>query len=148
MNIGELLKQKGLRVTPQREAIYRLLAASKAHPTAEWVYQEVKNLFPSISFNTVYKTVQAFEESGLLQRFNTGENVYHYDANVRPHPHFICLSCGRVDDINEFPDSLEDFMSKAAMSSSYKMKFVNLHFYGYCPQCGDGNRKTNPKEEI
>jgi len=147
MNIRELLKQKGLRVTPQREAIYRLLAASKAHPTAEWVYQEVRNIFPSISFNTVYKTVQSFEESGLLQRFNTGENVYHYDANVRPHPHFICLSCGKVDDMDEFPDSLEDFMSKAAMSSSYKMKFVNLHFYGYCPQCGEGNRKTHQKEE-
>jgi len=145
VDAGELLRQKGLRVTPQREAIYELLASSKAHPTAEWVYREVKNIYPSISFNTVYKTVQIFEAAGLLQRFNTGANIYRYDANVKPHPHVICLSCGRVDDMEEFPNQLEELLKKAALSSPYEIKFVNLHFYGYCPQCSGGNSKINSK---
>lgn len=147
IDIKEHFREKGLRVTPQRELIYRLLLESKAHPTAEQVYRKVIETFPSISFNTVYKTVQAFEESGLLQRFNTGENVYRYDANVDPHPHFICLSCGRVDDVDGFPGDLENFIRKAAASSPNKIKFANLHLYGYCPQCGDSNKKSNSKEE-
>lgn len=146
MAARELLKQKGLRVTPQREAIYRLLAASKAHPTAEYVYQEISKVFPSISFNTVYKTMQTLEEAGLIQRFNTGENVYHYDANVTPHPHLICLSCGRVDDMEAYPDNLEDAICKAVRSSSYEIRSANLHFFGYCPQCGDNNKETHRKE--
>ena len=147
-DLKELFKKRGLRITPQRELIYRLLAKSKAHPTADHVFREVREAFPSISFNTVYKTVRTFEDQGLLQRFNTGENIYHYDANVSPHPHIICLSCGRVDDIDDFPDNLENFISKAETSSPYQIKSVNMHFYGYCPQCGDSNKKTHPKEEV
>ncbi|MFZ5631612.1 MAG: Fur family transcriptional regulator [Bacillota bacterium] len=143
-----MLNKKGLRATPQREAIYRILYASKAHPTAEHVYQEIRKAFPSISFNTVYKTVLAFEEAGLLQRFNTGENIYHYDANVRPHPHFICLSCGAVDDMDAFPDNLEEYMKKAASSSPHNIKFINMHFYGYCPQCGDSNKKHTKRGKL
>ncbi len=142
MKAREVLKARGLRVTPQREAIYRILAASKAHPTAEHVYEAVKKVFPSISFNTVYKTVQAFEDAGIIQRFNIGANVYRYDANVDPHPHFICLSCGRVDDMDEYPEDLGEFISKAVASSPYTIRSVNLHFFGFCPQCGK-TKKNN-----
>lgn len=140
-DIRELFKQRGLRVTPQREAIFRLLAASKAHPTAEHVYQEVKKTFPSISFTTVYKTMQALEGSGLLQRFNTGVNIYRYDADAHPHPHFICLSCGRVDDMPDFQANLDGCMEQAAHHTPNHLRFVNLHFFGYCPQCDAGNQK-------
>ncbi len=139
-NIRELFKQKGLRVTPQREAIFRLLAVSKAHPTAESIFQEVRKSFPSISFTTVYKTMQALESSGLLQRFNTGANVYRYDANVHPHPHFICLNCGRVDDMDDFPENIQAYLKLAAQGSSNRLRFVNLHFFGYCPHCDVGNQ--------
>jgi len=151
-DIKKMLRSKGLRVTPQRELIYRLLLESKAHPTADYVYREVRKTFPAISFNTVYKTVRSLEESGLLQRFNTGDNIYHYDANVSPHPHLICLHCGRVDDMDDFPDDLEGYILKSARSSPGKIQYVNLHFYGCCHRCGDGGIKTktgmeNEKEE-
>jgi len=145
--IKSIFHQKGLRLTPQRELIYRLLAGSKAHPTADQVYREVLKTFPAVSFNTVYKTVRAFEEAGLLQRFNTGENIYRYDANTAPHPHFICLSCGRVDDMGDLPESVESFLRKAAGSSPNQVKFFNLHFYGHCKQCGDREINNNFKEE-
>jgi Fur family peroxide stress response transcriptional regulator len=135
-SIRDLFKNKGLRVTPQRETIFQLLAASKTHPTAEHVYQEARASFPSISFTTVYKTMQTLESSGLLQRFNTGANVYHYDANVQPHPHFICLNCGRVDDLNDFPDNIQTYLTLAAQNSPNRLLSVSLHFFGYCPQCG------------
>ncbi len=138
--IRMLFKQKGLRATPQREAIFRVLAGSKAHPNAEQVYQQVRQTFSSISFTTVYKTMQTLEEAGLLQRFNTGANVYRYDANVHPHPHFICLNCGRVDDLKEFPADLNDYLESAARSTPNRLRFVNLHFFGYCPQCAPGNQ--------
>ncbi len=135
-DVRTLFKQKGLRVTPQREAIFRLLAASKAHPTAEHVYREVQKTFPAISFTTVYKTMQALESSGLLQRFNTGANTYRYDANIHPHPHFICLDCGMVDDMDNFPENIQEYLKLAAQNSPNRLRFVNLHFFGYCPHCG------------
>ncbi|MGQ5710944.1 transcriptional repressor [Desulforudis sp. DRI-14] len=110
---------------------------------AEHVYEAVKKVFPSISFNTVYKTVQAFEEAGIIQRFNIGANVYRYDANVDPHPHFICLSCGRVDDMDEYREDLGEFISKAVTSSPYTIQSVNLHFFGFCPQCGKTKKNTD-----
>ncbi len=139
-NIRDLFKQKGLRVTPQREAIFRFLAASKAHPTAEHVYHAVGKTFPSISFTTVYKTMQTLESSRLLQRFNTGANIYRYDANVHPHPHFICLDCGRVDDLDGFPEDIQDYLERAAQSSPNRLLFVNVLVYGYCPHCDVGNQ--------
>jgi Fur family peroxide stress response transcriptional regulator len=144
-DIRELFKERGLRVTPQREAIFRLLAASKAHPTAEQVYQEVRKTFPSISFTTVYKTMQALESAELLQRFNTGANVYRYDANVRLHPHFICLSCGRVDDLGDFPENIVDSLKRAAQIALNHLKFINLHFFGYCPQCDANECDANER---
>ncbi|MCL6610824.1 MAG: transcriptional repressor [Peptococcaceae bacterium] len=146
-DIKELFKKKGLRTTPQRELIYRLLSGSKAHPTAEHVYREVRKTFPAISFNTVYKTVRSLEEMGFIQRFNTGENIYRYDANVSPHPHFICLSCGRVDDVDDFPDDIGNYVHMAAFATHCEIKFVNLHFYGYCPECRGSRPKTNTEEE-
>jgi Fur family peroxide stress response transcriptional regulator len=142
-DIRESFKQKGLRVTPQRETIFRLLAASKAHPSAEHVYQDAKKIFPSISFTTVYKTMQTLEKAGLLQRFNTGTNIYRYDANVHPHPHFICLGCGRVDDMNDFPENIQGYLEQARQNSLHRLQFVNLHFYGYCQHCDAGNRQNN-----
>lgn len=138
-SIRELFKKKGLRVTPQREEIFRSLAASKAHPTAEQVYQDVRETFPSISFTTVYKTMQTLESSGLLQRFNTGANVYRYDAGVHPHPHFICLHCGRVDDMDDYPENIQTYLRLAAQTSPNRLMLINLHFFGYCPLCDAGN---------
>jgi Fur family peroxide stress response transcriptional regulator len=144
--IEELFRQKGLRVTPQREAIFRLLRSSKEHPTAEQIYRDVRQVFPVISFTTVYKTMQTLEASGLLQRFNTGANIYRYDADVQPHPHFICLGCGKVEDMEHFPADFGHYVERAAATSPNRLQFVNVFFYGYCPHCEDGNR-TNIKGE-
>ena len=97
--ITRTLREAGLRVTPQRMAIYLTLVKTKAHPCAELVYQELHHDFPSLSLNTVYNTLQIFEELGLVRRLDTGEGMCRYDANPSPHMHFVCKVCGRVLDI-------------------------------------------------
>ncbi len=133
---AEILQDYGLRITPQRELIFRLLMGSKEHPTAEKIYQEVSEVFPSLSRNTVYKTLEALEAKGLVKRFNTGESADHYDANTAPHGHITCLKCRRVDDINgELSSIMDELDQKAESSSGYQVLSADLYFYGICPDC-------------
>ena len=91
MDTATLLKSKGLRVTPQRLAILDILRSTKAHPSVETVYDLVRERFPSISFNTVYKTLQSFEDAGLVWKLSI-DNLYRYDGNTLPTPIFTATA--------------------------------------------------------
>ncbi len=75
------LRERGLKVTPQRMAIYTMLTETIAHPTAEAVWEHVKGEFPAVSFNTVYTTLNTLEQARLVQRLHIG-GVAHFDAKV------------------------------------------------------------------
>ncbi len=135
----QILREHGLRVTPQREVIVEILVCSKEHPTAETIFEEVKERCPALSLNTVYKTLEMFEHKGIVRKFNVGLNIYRYDANVKPHAHVICIRCNRVDDINaKLEDFTEKIEKKADLTSSYKILYVDLFFYGLCQICERG----------
>lgn len=134
----ETLRAYELKITPQRELIFKLLAQSKEHPTAEFLFEKLKHELPAVSLNTVYKTLDLFERKGLVKRFiiNIGENVYHYDANTLPHAHIICINCGRVDDINgEIAHLMDKLKNKAAENTDYRIMSTDLYLYGICPVC-------------
>lgn len=80
----DILRAAGLRVTPQRVAILKLLQASKAQPSPDMVYRELKPAFPGLSLNTVYQTLHALERAELLRRIGVEENVYRFDATWHP----------------------------------------------------------------
>ncbi|NPV69929.1 MAG: transcriptional repressor [Firmicutes bacterium] len=135
-DIAEILREKGLRVTPQRVAVYRFLSGTRSHPAAEVIYRELKSEYPSMSLNTVYKTLLALEQAGLVQRFTTGESVYHYDADTSPHVHAVCLKCGRVSDVpGDFTRELADLRRRATENTDFTAR-SNAHLiFGYCPDC-------------
>lgn len=135
-DIAEVLRAKGLRVTPQRAAIYRFLRGTRSHPRAEVVYRELKPEYPGMSLNTVYKTLLALEQAGLIQRFTTGESVFRYDADTSPHVHAVCLKCGRVADVpGDFGRELGDLATKVRGGTDFQVK-SNVHLvFGYCPEC-------------
>ncbi|SMD10467.1 Fur family transcriptional regulator [Sporomusa malonica] len=131
--VTTLLRDKGFKVTPQRLAIYSALAATKAHPSAEMIYNELQPLYPTMSLATVYKTIEILKELNLVQVLNVGEDSFRYDADTANHPHVRCMCCGRVDDLYGV-DSTE-FIGKVAAQTEYTLQGQQFYFYGVCPAC-------------
>ena len=131
--ITGLLREKGFKVTPQRLAIYKVLANTKAHPSAEMIFSQLQPLYPTMSLATVYKTVDILREIGLIQVLNAGEDSFRYDADISMHPHVRCLQCGRVDDLHDV--DFGDFVAKVAQKTPYRLTSQQFYFYGICPAC-------------
>ncbi|MET3504281.1 Fur family transcriptional regulator [Halalkalibacter oceani] len=118
------LKANGIRITPQRLAIYRNLL-KKEHPTANELYQSVKVDFPSVSYATVYNTLRSLKKKGIIKELNFGETI-HYDAVTDHHYHVICTTCGKVVDLH-YP-YLEEIDQYAAKRTKYKITHHHLVF--------------------
>jgi Fur family peroxide stress response transcriptional regulator len=132
-NLALLFREKNLKLTPQRYAIYKYLLSTKSHPSAEMIFEKIAVDYPTMSLATVYKTVNTLKEIGMVQELNVGEDNFRFDANVGKHPHIVCLSCGRVDDIENVDFS---FLNKEAENhTDYKIQNHQLYFYGYCSKC-------------
>ncbi|MDH6061970.1 transcriptional repressor [Chrysosporum bergii ANA360D] len=97
--IIQTLKSKGLRVTPQRFAVYANLLSRSDHPTVETILSDLNKDFPVSSQATIYSSLQALREVGLVREVLLQEGVCRYDANVQPHHHFCCDRCGAIEDI-------------------------------------------------
>src|SRR2546426_9709866 len=91
--IRELFIAKGLKLTPQRCAIYEMLTARTDHPTAEDIYRTVKRAYPMISQNTVYYTLSALKEAALVSEVNFGHAHDRLDATRDRHHHFVYVAC-------------------------------------------------------
>ncbi len=127
--ISNNLKEKNLKVTTQRVAIYSYLLNSTEHPTAEKVYSTLKPSNPSLSLGTVYKTLEAFKSNGLILGFNIGESKFRYDGNVKPHTHFYCNCCETVYDIFTSP-SFDD-----KDLDGFEIDNFQGFLYGTCKNC-------------
>ncbi|CEJ45299.1 Fur family transcriptional regulator [Umezakia ovalisporum] len=97
--IIQTLKSKGLRVTPQRFAVYANLLSRSDHPTVETILGDLNKDFPVSSQATIYSSLQALREVGLVREVLLEEGVCRYDAKVEPHHHFCCRQCGAIEDI-------------------------------------------------
>jgi len=135
------LKQAGIRVTPQRMAIYGLLVDSKIHPTASMVYEQVRAKFPSISLMTVYNTLNMLADRGLVNVLgHAGDDNVHYDADTEPHVNLACISCHKIVDIDS--QYVSRMTNEIDTTSGYKLFGARVLFYGLCPDC-QGHSKTH-----
>lgn len=98
-DIIKILKTKGLRVTPQRFAVYANLLERIDHPTVEQILTDLNKDAPTSSQATVYAALQALREVDLVREVLLEEGVSRYDANVLPHHHFRCMCCRKIEDI-------------------------------------------------
>jgi Fe2+ or Zn2+ uptake regulation protein len=97
--LTELFRASGLKVTPQRQSIFRALSGSTVHPTAEAVYATVSAEMPNISLRTVYQTLNDLAAMGELHALDLGTGSTRFDPTLEPHHHLVCVDCGRVDDV-------------------------------------------------
>ena len=127
--IQRIFREKHLKVTPQRCAIYDMLAQTTSHPTADEILAKVKSTFPMISPNTVYYTLNAFEEAGLVVSLNEAHT--RYDGNLDPHHHLICVSCRTIEDV------YDDDLNQLQLSSGpgFNVYSHRVEFYGQCRTC-------------
>lgn len=132
-NLTLLFREKNLKLTPQRYAIYKYLLSTKSHPSAEMIFDRITVDYPTMSLATVYKTVKTLSEIGLVQELNVGEDNFRFDANVSRHPHIICLKCGIVDDVENVDFGFID--KEAEKHTDFSISDHQVYFYGHCPKC-------------
>src|SRR6188472_3391238 len=98
--LTQLFRAHGLRVTPQRQAIFQLLHGNDMHPTVESLYERARTQMPTISLKTVYQTVHDLAALGEVHVLDLGTGSLRVDPNVEDdHHHLVCTSCGRVSDL-------------------------------------------------
>lgn len=132
--ILEKLKNRGHRITPQRLAILRILSDSKDHPSAEMIYDQIKQDFPVTSFATVYKTVGLVKELGEALELEFSQDSNRYDGNKPyPHPHLICTKCKKI--IDPDLDTVSHLEKEIAKETGFRITNHRLDFYGVCPEC-------------
>jgi Fe2+ or Zn2+ uptake regulation protein len=122
-----------MRMSRQREAILRVVRDTDCHPTADWVYSEVKRIIPGISLGTVYRNLRLLSESGHVLMCDSGGGVMRYDGCTTAHYHFRCDRCGEVIDVDEPVDHELD--RRVAQRTGLAVRCHVLEFRGLCPRC-------------
>lgn len=127
----ELLKNAGLRVTPQRIAILDFMDANRIHATADEIYLTLKQNFPSLSVATVYNTLRAFCEAGIVKELRFGDQASRFDLNTAVHHHLVCEKCGSMVDVYlpELP------VQQVAQEFGYLPASYHIEIRGLCPTC-------------
>lgn len=125
--------EKGVKLTCQRMMIYRELADSFDHPDAEHVYERVRKVIPTISLDTVYRTLALLSEMGLVAAIGAPRERVRFDANVDIHHHFICSCCGSASDVH-WPEFQSMPLPQESQRAG-KVESVEIEFRGVCAKC-------------
>lgn len=134
----EILKENGYKLTSQRKAILKILMENKSeHLSCDDIFKITSVEHPEIGIATIYRTLQLFEELGMVYKlnFNDGFSRYELDLGTEEHHHhhLICLSCGKVIEVKvDLLDSLEQKIEK---NDNFTIVDHNVKFYGYCSDC-------------
>ena len=133
----ETCRGRGLKITPQRIAIYRELIHSNQHPSASKVYEEVSKIFPNISLDTVSRTLMTFSEIDIACVVEFSGEAKRFDPNLEPHHHFRCIQCGHIIDFhNGDYDAIE---VPAELQTKYTILGKRVCLEGICDRCKTGD---------
>lgn len=132
IDVVNQLQAKGLRVTPQRAAVYANLLARADHPTVEEILNDLNADLPVSSKATVYSALTALREVGLVREVLLEEGVTRYDAHIAPHHHFRCRACGVIEDL---PWETLNAPQLNQVRSGLTVETYELTVYGLCDRC-------------
>ena len=124
----------------KRDAILTCLRQTKVHPSADWVYAQLKQSIPDLSLGTVYRNLSLFKEQGTIQSLGTVKGVERFDGDTRPHVHFICTECGCVQDVEGMPN-LPSLRVAAEHDLGSRIDGCQLTFTGACRNCIETNKE-------
>ncbi len=131
---------KNIRNSKKRDAVLEVLKNTKLHPSAEWIWSQLRMQFPDLSLATVYRNLAYFKERGEVISVGIVNGQERFDYNVHPHTHFVCRHCHKIIDIGSitFDNKYNDLLS-----SEYAVipEFYELTFYGICQNCLNKSNK-------
>jgi len=145
--LAERLRRAGLKLTPQRLAVFRALKASRSHPTAEELYREVRGRVPMISRNTIYQTLEALKRVGEISEVGIGDVAARFEPNQERHDHAVCLGCKTIIDLAE--ESAWRPRVPRRLGRRFKVLAHRVEFLGYCAEClGKGARPRRARARV
>lgn len=121
------------RMTKQRRLILDILRSTNSHPTADWIYDRVREQLPSISLGTIYRNLKVLQEMGEIRELNYGSSYSRFDGNPHNHYHFHCQGCHQVFDIQVDIHSVID--EEVQETSGFLVYEHRCEFYGLCLDC-------------
>ncbi len=123
----------------KRDAILTCLRQTTTHPSADWIYNQLKPQIPDLSLGTVYRNLTLFKEQGLVRSVGTVDGTERFDGRTDPHVHFICSCCGGVQDLDrvQLPASLEESAHPCGLVESFQLTFT-----GRCRDCLEKEEKA------
>lgn len=122
-----------MNYSKQREALLTLLRSTRSHPSADWLYENLRKEFPSISLGTVYRNLAKLEDNGDILKIRTASNKEHFDGFIHRHYHFVCNECENIYDVDL--DGVECIINQAAEKLNADIDDYSLIFYGICKNC-------------
>lgn len=146
--LSERFRAEGFKITPQRQAVFRVLWDNETHPTAESVHAAVVTDLPSVSLRTVYQTLNDLAAMGEIGHLTFGTGSARFDPNVDPHHHLVCEGCGSVTDVRAEADALRAPGSEAG---GFEIHRTEITFRGRCASCAAADHQpqspTNNQKE-
>jgi Fur family peroxide stress response transcriptional regulator len=129
--LGNLLKEKNLKITPQRLAVLEAVTEMGNHPTVDNIIEFIKKNHPNIAAGTVYKTLETFVENNLVKRVKTDKDIMRYDAILEKHHHLYCAESDRIEDYydKELNNMLEKYFKKKKIKD-FNIKDIKLQLIG------------------
>lgn len=131
-NVPDLLKQSGMRVTPQRDAILRFILTRQGHLSADEIYRAMHDSLPNLSISTVYNTLKSLTDVGLIREIKFGDAASLFDANTSPHHHMVCKKCGKLID---FSLPTHPNLSDIAEQAKFHIEDYHIEIQGICADC-------------
>jgi Fe2+ or Zn2+ uptake regulation protein len=120
------------RETRQRRTVYDAIKESHLHPTADWIFDQVRSEMPKISLGTVYRNLTVLKNEGLIREILGSDRRARYESRMEPHAHFICSGCSDVTDVEDVPpiewQTLRDLVGT-------EVREQRVEFLGLCPAC-------------
>ncbi len=138
-------RQEGLRVTPQRMAIYQALLETDRHPSAEMVFRQVRQVFPTISLDTVNRTLLTLSDIGVAFVVEGSGDAKRFDADMTSHQHFKCIKCKRIIDFHHEP--FDRIAVPKDLGTRFTVLRTTVYVEGLCDRCGT-SRKEEQKPNV
>lgn len=132
-------RDSGIKLTHQRMEIFREVAQTGDHPNAEKVYKDIRKRMPTVSLDTVYRTLWLLNDLGLITTLGTAREKTRFDANLSRHHHFVCVRCGLMRDF--YSDELSELRLPESVKAFGHTQITQVEVRGVCLKCNRQERK-------
>ena len=133
-------RERGLRITPQRLEVFRVVTSSEEHPDAETILRKVRRAIPNISLDSVYRIIYMLESEGMISRVPASSDRLRFDGNTEKHHHFICSECGVIMDFES--EKIDNLPVPGEVESWGVVESRHMMVRGVCRDCLAKRSKT------